>query len=216
MTTGRYYVDPALPELLNRIASKEGSHRSASKRAKIGADVLARVARGDGSLSELTAQKLVHTYGEEWQFTIDDLRRWGNLDPPEHNLFQGPDAELEAVRRMTRMTQRISASGEWPNDDEYVPASVVDPDCRAIRVKGDCMAPKIADGDTVIVDSTRQGEVGKVIVWWSQSGWTLKRLRQRNGTWLLVPDNPAYPPIEIDPEQSHILGVVIRVVKPEP
>jgi DNA polymerase V len=115
------------------------------------------------------------------------------------------------------LAARIPASDAWPADAEYVPAVAPADHLVGVRVRGDCMAPKIEDGDVVVVDKTRVSpELGRVVVWWSQGAWTLKRLRRHNGTWLLVPDNPAYPPIEIDPGQSCILGVVVRVVKPEP
>jgi len=134
--------------------------------------------------------------------------------PSEKTVGFGPRETLVGVHVVD---SRIPGGEVWPNDAEWVDEVGAAANLVGIRVRGNCMADTVRDGEVVIVDRNRTGpELGKVVVWLKDGEWTLKRLRRHNGTWLLVPDNPAYEPIEIDPGQHEILGVVVRVVRPEP
>ena len=66
----------------------------------------------------------------------------------------------------------------------------------ALKVKGDSMEPRIADGDVVIIrvqETVENGEVAAVYV--NGNDVTLKRLRkENNGIWL-IGNNPAFQPI---------------------
>ncbi len=128
----------------------------------------------------------------------------------------GESALIEALVPVPVIQQRIPIGDAWPVEAEHVPLAKVNPGLVAIEVRGDCMSPRIENGDFVIIDRERQPEVGKVIVFWWQGEWTLKRLRRRNGKWWMVPDNPAFESMEMEGKDVESLGVVIRVVKPEP
>lgn len=67
----------------------------------------------------------------------------------------------------------------------------------ALIVKGDSMAPTINNGDHVIFVENGYYYPGDVLVVLNEWGEaTLKRLKERDGKKLLVPDNPNYPTME--------------------
>ncbi len=97
------------------------------------------------------------------------------------------------------------------NIEGYLPWSD-DPDCFALRVKGDSMIDAhIFDGDTVIVRPQPTAENGEIVVALIGDEATVKRLSRKNGAVWLLPENPAYAPI--DGRDAKILGKVRAVVR---
>lgn len=82
--------------------------------------------------------------------------------------------------------------------------------CFALRVRGDSMiGAGILSGDTVIIRPQETAESGQIVVALLDDSATVKRLRRdETGVWLL-PENPAYPPI--DGREASILGVVVAL-----
>ena len=82
-----------------------------------------------------------------------------------------------------------------------------------IRVDGKSMIDAyIDDGDHVLLERTNAANSGEMIVALLEDGSvTLKRLRRDNGQIFLVPENPAYRPIEV--RDVKILGRVIGVLR---
>ncbi|WP_283150491.1 LexA family protein [Silvimonas soli] len=81
-------------------------------------------------------------------------------------------------------------------------------------VAGDSMsgtdpARSIPDGATLIVDRALQAEHGAVVVAVIDGDFTVKRLFSRRGRIALIPENPAYPVIELaEGQELAIWGVV--------
>lgn len=87
-----------------------------------------------------------------------------------------------------------------------------EPDCFALRVRGDSMVGAgILDGDKVIVRPQQTAEDGQIVVALLEDEATVKRLYRRNGQLLLLPENPAYTPI--DATNAQIIGIVKGVVR---
>ena len=88
-------------------------------------------------------------------------------------------------------------------------------DTYVLRVKGDSMIDEqIRDGDFVIVEDRRTADNGEmVIALLNGSDVTLKKLYQENGRIRLQPANPAMQPIIASPDQVHVQGVVIGVMR---
>ncbi len=82
-----------------------------------------------------------------------------------------------------------------------------DEDCFALRVRGDSMVGAgILSGDVVVVKPQPTADQGQIVVALLEDEATVKRLhRDAAGVWLL-PENPAYEPI--DGRRARILGVV--------
>jgi len=84
-----------------------------------------------------------------------------------------------------------------------------------VRATGDSMINAgIHHNDILIVDRSLKPTVGKIIIVAIDGQLTVKRLQKNaNGKFLLVPDNPAYKPIEIsEGSETCIWGVVTQVI----
>ena len=87
-----------------------------------------------------------------------------------------------------------------------------DPSCFALRVRGESMiGAGILDGDMVVVRPQQNADDGQIVVARIEDEATVKRLCRKNGEIWLMPENPAYPPI--DGNQAEIVGIVKSVVR---
>ena len=87
-----------------------------------------------------------------------------------------------------------------------------DKDCFALRVRGDSMIEAgIFDGDKLIVRPQSTAENGEIVVALLGEEATVKRLKRQNGEVWLMPENPAYEPI--DGRYAQILGKVRAVIR---
>ena len=87
-----------------------------------------------------------------------------------------------------------------------------DPDCFALRVRGDSMVGAgILDGDKVVVRPQQTAEDGQIVVALLEDEATVKRLCRRDGQVWLMPENEAYDPI--DGSQAQLIGLVKAVFR---
>lgn len=87
-----------------------------------------------------------------------------------------------------------------------------DPNCFALRVRGDSMVGAgILSGDKVVVRPQQTASDGQIVVARIGDEATVKRLLRRNGAVWLMPENEAYEPI--DGSQAEIIGLVKAVVR---
>ncbi len=87
----------------------------------------------------------------------------------------------------------------------------------ALTVRGDSMVGAgILDGDVVIVRSGTTADDGEVVAALlpgpAEDEATVKRLKRTRGRVMLVPENDALEPFEMDP-QGQILGTVVAVLR---
>ena len=88
------------------------------------------------------------------------------------------------------------------HDDEYF----------ALRVRGDSMINAgILSGDKVVVRPQKTAENGQIVVALLDDSATVKRFHREKGKVWLLPENPAYEPI--DGTDCSILGLVKAVVR---
>ena len=82
----------------------------------------------------------------------------------------------------------------------------------ALRVRGESMLNAgILPGDLVVVHQQREAHNGEIVVALLEDEATVKRLHRKNGEVWLMPENPAYQPI--DGRQASILGKVAAVLR---
>jgi SOS regulatory protein LexA len=82
-----------------------------------------------------------------------------------------------------------------------------------LKVTGDSMTGAgILPADMVIVDRGQPPKSGDIVIAQVDGEWTMKYLRKRGGSVLLVPANPRYKPIAPKNELK-IAGVVTAVVR---
>jgi repressor LexA len=90
------------------------------------------------------------------------------------------------------------------------------PGCFLLRVKGESMRlAGILDGDLVLVKPQASAENGEIVVARLDDEATVKRFfKKKDGTLELQPENPAFAPISVGPEQSFgVLGKVVGVLR---
>ena len=82
-----------------------------------------------------------------------------------------------------------------------------------VRVKGDSMIDAgIFEGDLVVVEKRAAAQKGDIVVAIVDNQFTLKRLDLESGSFVLRPENPAYPVIR--PEGAlEIFGVMVGLVR---
>lgn len=87
-----------------------------------------------------------------------------------------------------------------------------DPSCFALRVRGESMlGAGILDGDKVIVRPQSTADDGQIVVARIGDEATVKRLCRKDGKVWLLPENPAFQPI--DGSEAEILGLVKGVFR---
>jgi repressor LexA len=87
-----------------------------------------------------------------------------------------------------------------------------DPNCFALRVRGESMiGAGILDGDKVIVRPQQMAEDGQIVVARIGDEATVKRLSRKNGEVWLLPENPAFDPI--NGIEAEIIGIVKGVFR---
>ena len=87
-----------------------------------------------------------------------------------------------------------------------------DPNCFALRVRGESMVGAgILDGDKVVVRPQPSADDGQIVVARIGDEATVKRLSRKNGQVWLLPENPAFEPI--DGSEAEIIGIVKAVVR---
>lgn len=80
--------------------------------------------------------------------------------------------------------------------------------CYALTIEGDSMTKAgIMDGDIVIIEKCDRANDGDIVVALvNEEEVTLKRLRREIGQVVLMPENDAYQPIRLPPNQVRIQG----------
>lgn len=83
-----------------------------------------------------------------------------------------------------------------------------------LPVRGDSMrGAGIHSGDLLLVERDPLPRDGAIVVAWLGDGFTVKRLRQRNGRWWLEAAHPAFSPWPLDQPDSVLWGRVIQVIR---
>ncbi len=83
-----------------------------------------------------------------------------------------------------------------------------------VRVAGDSMqGAGIFSGDTLVVDRSLEPADNRIVVAIVNGEFTVKRLKLREGRISLVPENPAYPILELrEGTDFQVWGVVTYVI----
>lgn len=83
-----------------------------------------------------------------------------------------------------------------------------------LTVRGDSMKDAgILDGDLLVVRRTNKASYGQIVVARIDDEVTVKQLALRNGKPVLLPMNPDYQPIEVEPENLVIEGLYVGLIR---
>ncbi len=106
--------------------------------------------------------------------------------------------------------------GDPPANAHTVVRHLAKEDRYVIRVKGDSMAPRIQDGDLILVDYIKEPRPGNFVVATVNGGVVVKKYLLREGHVVLKSMNPQYADIEVkETDQFEIKRVVLRIVEGE-
>jgi len=98
--------------------------------------------------------------------------------------------------------------------DNYVTVDdVKDPQAFALKVKGNSMAPRIEDGDVVVVSPQLEPHNGDICVIRVDGEDTLKKVKFE-GTYIhLVPLNPEFEPVTVKRKDVNFVWKVVKLIK---
>lgn len=98
---------------------------------------------------------------------------------------------------------------------EYIIVPELPGDCIGARVSGDSMEPTFYNGDIVVLKKEIEVGIGEIGIFQNKStGEALvKRLKKKNGVYVLESDNSIFRDIEIKTDEIICCGKVVSVVK---
>ncbi len=149
-------------------------------------------------------------------YHLNELKRLGKIEMDEKKkrtitLSEAPRGNQIPILGVVTAGYPILAQ---ENIEGYLPWDG-DRSCFALRVQGDSMiGAGILDGDCVVVRPQPTALDGQIVVALLGDEATVKRLRFREGGVYLMPENPAYSPI--DGREASILGLVRGVIREYP
>jgi repressor LexA len=98
--------------------------------------------------------------------------------------------------------------------DTYVTVDdIKDPGAFALKVKGHSMAPRIEDGDIVIVSPHAEARNGDVCVVRVDGEDTLKRVKFEGSYIHLIPFNPDFEPVTVKKKDVNFIWKVVKLIK---
>ena len=164
------------------------------------------------------ALQRVRAQAQRSEEELERLRAQAAADSPADNILVFPggwsgvsDSKGPTASRLVDVLQLAAAAGggsfeldekvvgrasfpyDWLNSKGLDPAR-----CSVIGVVGDSMEPTLTDGCSILVNrATRRRRVGKLYVLLTgYEGLVVKRAgKDEDGTWLLMSDSEAYPPV---------------------
>lgn len=90
-------------------------------------------------------------------------------------------------------------------------------DLVVVWAKGDSMEPIISNNNTLLINMQRTELTdGNIFVIRSENQLWVKRVQVKPDAWLLLSDNPLYPPIEVPKTEQHnfqVVGQVVHIAK---
>lgn len=98
-------------------------------------------------------------------------------------------------------------------DDYITVEDVKDAQAFALRVKGNSMAPRIEDGDTVIVSPAQEPRSGDICVVRVNGEDTLKKVKFEGSYIHLIPLNPDYEPMTVKKRDVNFCWKVVKLIK---
>jgi repressor LexA len=98
--------------------------------------------------------------------------------------------------------------------DHYVTVDdVKDPGAFALKVKGSSMAPRIEDGDIVVVSPQSEARSGDICVVRVNEEDTLKKVKFEGNYIHLIPLNPEFEPMTVKRKDINFVWKVVKLIK---
>lgn len=98
--------------------------------------------------------------------------------------------------------------------DNYVSVDdIKDPGAFALKVKGNSMAPRIEDGDIVVVSPQTEARSGDICVVRVNEEDTLKKVKFEGNYIHLIPLNPEFEPVTVRKKDVNFAWKVVKLIK---
>ncbi|MFI4969074.1 MAG: transcriptional repressor LexA [Lysobacterales bacterium] len=156
---------------------------------------------------------------------VEALIRKGMLERlPQHRGLRLPHRSRAPAATQLPLVGRVAAGSPILAAENIETGHAIDPDLfrpRAdylLRVVGLSMRDAgILDGDLIAVHRTPTAEHGRIVVARLDDEVTVKRLDHRAGRLRLLPANPDFAPIEVDPRRHAfaIEGLYVGLIRPD-
>jgi len=146
---------------------------------------------------------------------VEALIRKGALERlPQHRGLRLAQRSRAPAAASLPLVGRVAAGSPIMSEGNIEANYAVDPALfrpRAdflLRVVGMSMRDAgIVDGDLLAVHRTPSADDGSIVVARLDDEITVKRLQHRRGRLLLLPENPAFEPIEVDPRRTDSFAI---------
>ncbi len=141
-------------------------------------------------------------------------------DLPEGKILPLPTSRYKKVDLVT-LPLLSSVPGGAPSlifHPDYVEKHITvddvhDTSAFALEVKGNSMAPKIEDGDIIVVSPRFDPRSGDICVVRVNDEDTVKRVKIEDQLIYLIPLNPEYEPMAVKKKDVSFLWKVVKVIK---
>lgn len=154
----------------------------------------------------------------QWLLTGDGERHLGR--GAARKVLPLADTKYRKVNLLT-VPLLSSVPGGVPNliyHPEYVDKYVTVDDVRdeqafALEVKGSSMAPRIEDGDIIVVSPKQEARSGDICVVRVQDEDTVKKIKMVEAFVHLIPLNPEFEPMVVKKKDVTFIWKVVKVIK---
>ena len=155
---------------------------------------------------------------------IEALIRKGALErSPKHRGLRLPQRIRVPAAAQLPLVGRVAAGSPIMSEGNIEAQYAVDPALFRphadflLRVVGMSMRDAgIVDGDLLAVHRTQSADNGSIVVARLDDEITVKRLKHQGARLLLLPENPDFAPIEVDPRRTDsfaIEGIYVGVIR---
>ncbi|HTP12657.1 MAG TPA: helix-turn-helix transcriptional regulator [Bacteroidota bacterium] len=139
---------------------------------------------------------------------------------PDQNIISLPTQRYKKVKLIS-LPLLSSVPGGAPSlifhpdyVEKYITVDDVnDESAFALEVKGNSMAPKIEDGDIIVVSPKLEGRSGDICVVRVNDEDTVKRIKIEEQFLQLIPLNPEFEPMIIKKRDVGFIWRVVKVIK---
>ena len=160
------------------------------------------ICAGVGLASTATVHYHLNALRDQGLIQMDDMKKRTISLPESHRSDRIPILGVVTAGQPILAVENIEGYLPWDGES----------DCFALRVRSDSMINAgILSGDKVIIRPQKTAENGQIVVALLDDSATVKRFRREKGQIWLLPENPAYDPI--DGTDCTILGLVRAVVR---
>ena len=200
--------------------SKDLDQTSLAEKIGVVARTLQRWEKGDqvpDGISITRIAKATHVHSN-WLLTGEGEKYAVAAKPG--NVFPLPEAGRKRVKLVNLPLISAVPAGKVATlfhpdyvDDYVTVDGVKDPQAFALKVKGNSMAPRIEDGDVVVVSPQEEVRNGDICVVRVDGEDTLKRVKFEGNYIHLLPLNPEFEPATVKKKDVDFVWKVVKLIK---